>query len=225
MSEAMRALILDFGGVISRTVFEMHDVSERALGLAPGTLRWRGPFDVASDPLWSAMQSGTISERDYWYERAKETGKLVGEEDMALPEFLQRTRGNDPNVAIRAEALEAIDTVKKAGHKLGILSNELDLFYGSGFRAKLPFLSEFDTIVDATYTGILKPDARAYLSVAEALHLPPEACVFVDDQIKNVRGAEAVGMVAIHFDVLNPALGYATALQQFGLELRGLSHA
>lgn len=45
-----RALILDFGGVISRTLFETHDETERALGLPAGTLTWRGPFEPPSDP-------------------------------------------------------------------------------------------------------------------------------------------------------------------------------
>ena len=44
-----KALVLDFGGVISRTLFETHDLSEQALKLAPGTLTWRGPFDPAGD--------------------------------------------------------------------------------------------------------------------------------------------------------------------------------
>jgi len=39
-----KALILDFGGVISRTLFETHALSEAALGLAAGTLTWQGPF-------------------------------------------------------------------------------------------------------------------------------------------------------------------------------------
>ena len=30
---AERALILDFGGVVTRTLFETHDMTERALGL------------------------------------------------------------------------------------------------------------------------------------------------------------------------------------------------
>ena len=52
LEPARKALVLDFGGVISRTLFETHDLSEAALGLPPGTLTWRGPFDPASDPLW-----------------------------------------------------------------------------------------------------------------------------------------------------------------------------
>ena len=51
-----KALVLDFGGVVSKTLFETHDLSEKALGLAPGTLGWRGPFDPASDAAWRAMQ-------------------------------------------------------------------------------------------------------------------------------------------------------------------------
>ena len=51
-----QALVLDFGGVISRTLFETHDLSEAALGLPPGTLTWRGPFAPETDVLWQAMQ-------------------------------------------------------------------------------------------------------------------------------------------------------------------------
>ena len=51
MTHPDRALILDFGGVISRTLFETHDLTEAALGLPSGTLTWRGPFDPATDPL------------------------------------------------------------------------------------------------------------------------------------------------------------------------------
>ena len=61
-----QALVLDFGGVISRTLFETHALSEQALGLPPGTLRWRGPFDPASDPLWQDMQADRITAPAKW---------------------------------------------------------------------------------------------------------------------------------------------------------------
>lgn len=213
MGEAVtRALVLDFGGVISKTLFETHDLSEAALGLAPGTLTWRGPFDPAGDAPWRAMQAGEMSERDYWALRMRETGALVGEKWTEFPQFVGRLRGADPAAVIRPEALDAIARAKAAGHRLAILSNELDLFYGKDFRGKLPFLADFDLIVDATYTGILKPDPRAFAFVTDGLGLPADACVFVDDQAKNLRGAEAVGMPHVHFDVTRPADSYARAL-------------
>jgi putative hydrolase of the HAD superfamily len=217
MSETARALVLDFGGVISRTIFETQPENERALGLPPGTLNWRGPFEPSGDAIWRAMQAGEISERDYYYSRARETGSLVGEDWTTLPQFLQRIRGADPQLAIRPEAIAAIAAVRKAGARLAILSNELDLFYGREFRAKLPFLADIDLIVDATYTGILKPDPRAYAFVTEGLALTAASCVFVDDQIKNIRGAEAAGFQTIHFDVTRPVESYRAALKHFGL--------
>ncbi|MFN3994084.1 MAG: HAD-IA family hydrolase [Tabrizicola flagellatus] len=207
-----RALVLDFGGVISKTLFETHALSEAALGLPPGALTWRGPFDPASDAPWRAMQAGEMTERDYWALRMRETGALVGEAWSEFPQFVGRVRGADPAAVIRPEALAAIAEARAAGHRLAILSNELDLFYGADFRAKLPFLADFDLIVDATHTGILKPDPRAFLMVTEGLGLPPAACVFVDDQARNLKGAEAVGMPFVHFDVTRPGDGYARAL-------------
>ncbi|RVD36503.1 HAD family phosphatase, partial [Mesorhizobium sp. M4A.F.Ca.ET.020.02.1.1] len=52
-----------------------------------------------------------------------------------------------------------------------------------------------------------------------ALHLPLSACVFVDDQKRNVDGAIAAGMPTVHFDVARPARSYAEALAHFGLTL------
>jgi len=215
-----RALVLDFGGVISRTLFETHELTERTLGLAPGTLTWRGPFDPASDPLWREMQADRISERDYYLRRTREVGRLVGENWDRMETLVQRTRGADVEAVIRPEAVDAIRRAKAGGCKLAVLSNELDLFYGAGFRTRLPLLGLFDAIVDATHTEVLKPDPRAYELCLAQLALPAAACVFVDDQQRNVEGARRVGMQVVHFDVAQPARSYREALALLGLEGR-----
>lgn len=212
-----RALILDFGGVVTRTLFETHDLTEAALGLAPGTLTWRGPFAPETDPLWRQMQAGEISERDYWRTRAAEVGRLVGQCWTEMSPFVRAARGADPDAVIRPEFRAAIADARIAGVKLAILSNELDLFYGADFRDKLPFLADFDVISDATYTGILKPDRRAYAACLDALGLPARSCVFVDDQPRNVEGARAIGLPTVHFDVADPAASYTQALAMLGL--------
>jgi putative hydrolase of the HAD superfamily len=214
-----RALILDFGGVISRTLFETHAITERALGLAPGTLTWRGPFDTAGDALWREMQADRISERDYWLTRTREVGRLVGEDWDRMETFVQRARGADPSAVIRPEAVAAIEAAKAAGCKLAVLSNELDLFYGAGFRARLPLLQRFDVIVDASHTGILKPDERAYRQCLEELGVAAADAVFVDDQLRNVRGADRIGLPAVHFDVMQPAASYRAALSRLAVPL------
>ncbi|MGY4478338.1 HAD family hydrolase [Bradyrhizobium sp. USDA 3364] len=213
-----QALVLDFGGVISKTLFETHDLTERALGLAPCTLKWLGPFAPNSDPLWTSMQRGEISERDYWLTRSREVGRMVGEDWTDMETFVKRARGADPETVIRPEAARAINLAADAGFRLAILSNELDLFYGADFRSRLSILKRFGTIVDATHTGILKPDPRAYQSVLDELALEADNCVFVDDQRRNVTGAAACNMRTVLFDVRNPAASYSEALRHFGLQ-------
>jgi len=163
------------------------------------------------------MQAGEISERDYWLARTREVGALLGESWDRMADFVTRARGADVGSVIRPEAVAAIGRAKAAGCRLAILSNELDLFYGEGFSARLPLLRSFDLIVDASYTRILKPDPRAYAAVTEGLGVPASDCVFVDDQMKNIRGGEAAGMTSIHFDVTDPKTSYARALAALGL--------
>jgi len=217
MTIAAKALILDFGGVISKTLFETHAETENALGLPPGTLKWRGPFDPENDSLWQSMINDEISERDYYAIRTREVGQLVGEPWTEMQQFIRAARASDPSLVLRTEALQAIETSRQAGRKLAILSNELDLFYGAEFRHKLHFLKGFDVICDATYTKVLKPDPRAYTSCLDELGLTAEECVFVDDQPRNINGAETVGLRTVLFDVQNPATGYRQALCELGL--------
>jgi len=209
------ALILDFGGVISRTMFEQHRQTERVLGLPPGTLQWRGPFAPEGDALWRRMLAGEITERDYWRTRAREVGELIGETWNDVVSFVRRVRGDDLDQVLRPEALDTIRRLKAAGVKLAVLSNELDLFYGRGTSDRIAALRMMDAIIDATHTGILKPDPRAYHEALNALRVEPGEAVFVDDQAVNVQGAEGVGIAAVAFDVRDPAASFAHVRRHF----------
>ena len=216
-SPPAQALILDFGGVISRTLFETHPQTEAALGLPPGTLRWRGPFAPETDTLWRQMQAGQLSERDYWLQRTQEVGRLLSEDWTAMQTLVQRARGAEPDAILRPETLALIAAARATGRRLAILSNELDLFYGAGLRQRLACLQHFELIVDATYTGILKPDPRAYQGCLDGLGLPAGACVFVDDQARNIDGALQAGLQAVWFDVRQPQAACDQAAQRLGL--------
>lgn len=216
MSARQKGLLLDFGGVISVTLFERHRLSEKLLGLPEGTLTWRGPFDPQGDGLWRDMLADRISEREYWAVRARETGARVGE-DWDMLAMIRRTMGDDPNLHVRPEARDFVYLAKAAGRRVGILSNELELFYGADAMAKLDILKLMDSLVDATHTQILKPDPRAYELGCAALGLAPENVVFVDDQERNVEGAKQAGLTAIHFDVANPSASFAEAAEALEL--------
>jgi len=196
-----RGLLLDFGSVISISVFERHRQTEEALGLSRGSLTWLGPLAPETDPLWQSMQRDEISERDYWAIRARELGEAVGERDWEVLTMLTRIRQVDPNEVVRPAMQRLIRAACDAGIKVSMLTNELELFYGKEFLSRMDVLDLFDTIVDATHTNILKPDPRSYAMAIEAMGLPAQDILFVDDQFRNIAGAVKAGLQTQYFDL------------------------
>jgi putative hydrolase of the HAD superfamily len=196
-----RGLLLDFGSVISVSVFERHRQTEELLGLPRGKLTWLGPLAPETDPLWESMQRDEISERDYWATRARELGEAVGERDWDMLKMLTRVRQVDPNQVVRPEMQRLIRTARERGVKVSMLTNELELFYGKEFLSRMDVLAYFDTIIDATHTGILKPDPRAYAMAIDAMRLPAREILFVDDQFRNIAGAVKAGLQTQYFDL------------------------
>jgi putative hydrolase of the HAD superfamily len=120
---------------------------------------------------------------------------------------------------VRPETEALVRAARAAGCRLAILSNELDLFYGRALRERMALLRLFDVIVDATYTGVLKPDPRAYEDCLARLGIAPAEALFADDQPRNVEGARRVGLPVVLFDVLDPARSVRAAAGQLGLSV------
>ena len=190
----MKDLLLDFGGVLLRTPFELRHEAERSLGLAPGTLSWAGPFDPPSDPLWQQWQAGEVTEREYWARRASSHGL---ETQTFMGGFFEP--GGDH--LIRDEMWDLVRAHHAAGGRVAILTNDLRAFHGTEWLESITVLGEIDILIDASITKVLKPDPAAYEAALSALGDPdPATVVFVDDQQNNIRGAEACGMVTVFFD-------------------------
>ena len=198
-----KGLLLDFGTVIQKSFFETRPDIEKLLHLAPGTLAWGGPFEPETDRLWHDVVAGEFAEREYWNQRAREVGRLIGE-DWTIQDFCRKHDELPPSAVLRPEVLTLIADTKKAGLKFGILTNELELFHGKEWLAAMPFVHQVDAIVDATHTHILKPDLRAYELALAAIGLRADEVVFIDDQPRNVAGGEAVGIRSLHLDLTKP---------------------
>ncbi len=66
-----------------------------------------------------------------------------------------------------------------------------------------PFLTLFDGVIVSGAEKLLKPDPRIYQLLFTRYGLDPSSCVFIDDRMDNIEGAERCGMRGIHFT--NPA--------------------
>lgn len=210
-------LLLDVGAVIVRTPFELHRVAESRYGLAPGSLGWMGPHDPSSDPLWRSMQAGHLSELDYWHRRAEETERLAGRRG-GLQDYMAMCFGGPQSEFVRPEAETLVADARIAGLKIGILTNETELLQGRAWIDRIDVFRSVDALVDASVTGIMKPAPAAYGLALDELSLPAHRVLFVDDQPKNVAGAEAVGIAAIRFDPTDVPASIAAIRRRLGLK-------
>lgn len=56
----------------------------------------------------------------------------------------------------------------------------------------------FDRIFYSYEIGLRKPDKSCYEFVCNTIGLAPEQCLFIDDSLLNIRGAEAAGIRTCH---------------------------
>lgn len=212
----MSALIFDFGGPVLLTPFELRHVGERALGLAPGTLAWTGPFDPGADIDWRAFQSGEMNEREYWARRVADFAELTGE-PATMPDMCKYLYSGEPDELTRASARDLIRDAKAAGIPVGVLTNDLTAFHDQSWLDRMSIIGEFDFMVDGRTDGVYKPDPAAYLLMLERMGVPAEGTVFIDDQPVNLEGARSVGLTCVHLDPVDPEPGFREARLLLGL--------
>ena len=213
----MTALVLDFGGPVLRTPFELLRGGERRMGLPEGALPWTGPFDPPADDDWQRMQAHEITERDYWQRKADEFAALTGRE-ASFRGLMDVLFAAPEDELVRPEARRLAEDARAAGVPVAVCTNDMQAFHGLEWVQSNQFLKLVDVLVDGSVEHILKPDPRIYLMVVERLGIAAGDCVFVDDQPGNIAGAEAVGMQSVWFDVTEPASSYAEARALLGLE-------
>ena len=96
-------------------------------------------------------------------------------------------------------SVEILSELKTAGVPLYAITNFSTEKFDEA-KARFPFLtSAFRDIVVSAEERLLKPDRRIFETLLNRNDLDASACVFIDDSIKNVEGARAAGLEAVHF--------------------------
>jgi len=93
---------------------------------------------------------------------------------------------------------QLINKLRKAGLKVGIVTN--NGFWSTAKRRSviLTDVSKFDLVLESCRLGIRKPNPNIFKIAAQRLGVEPHECIFVDDTEGHCKSAREVGMTAVH---------------------------
>jgi putative hydrolase of the HAD superfamily len=185
---AIRAVLFDFGGVISSSPFDAFTLLEEERGLPPGFIRSVNATNP-DDNAWARLERSEV-DLDTFAQLWSDEARAVGQE-LDGGAVLQRLAGQ-----IRPEMLAAIRACR-ASYKTACLTNN----FGSAetqVSAEVATVYElFDAVLESRALGVRKPDPRFYELACATLDVRPEECVFLDDLGVNLKPARALGMHTI----------------------------
>ena len=180
---AAKALIVDFGGVLTSSIWPAFAQFCEGEGLEPDSVLKLFRGDAEALRLLRALETGEIDTAGF----EPAFGTLLGVEDST--DLTARLfAGLQPDEAM----IGAVRAASAAGVRTGLITNS----WGLGIYERAP-LDIFDETVISGEVGMHKPNPGIYLLACERLGIEPGDAVFVDDLRENCEGAEAVGMAAL----------------------------
>ena len=182
----LRAVFVDFGGVLLRTEDQgpRLRLAER-LGVPAGQLE-KLVFESRSSLQAS---TGEITEEAHWQSVGDSLGISRQETEKLTAEFFAGDR-------LDTDLVEFLRDLRPQC-RIGLISNAW-----SGLRdyiTRNQFADVFDEMVISAEVGLVKPDPRIYRLALERMNVPPEDSLFLDDMPANVQAALSVGMHALQF--------------------------
>ncbi len=187
----IKALILDFGGVIVTMNADAASAQTVAaeLGVSPNQVM----AEVMGHSDWTDALLGKLTIEQFDQRLHQRLGRSY---DPARTPAIYRMFA-DERLSDRLLALS--DELRAARGKSAILSNATyDLEQGI-LADKLGILDRFDLVVNSARLGMIKPDPAIYRHTLDRLGVAPHEAIFVDDIPVNVTGAAALGIQAVHF--------------------------
>jgi putative hydrolase of the HAD superfamily len=207
-----RAVLWDFGGVLSSSPFDAFARHEAENGLPDGFLRRVNATNPDTN-AWARLERNEVDLDAFAAEYAKESAALGHEVDGRV--VLGLLAGD-----LRPEMFRAIARCRQHGLKTALLTNNIVGLGGDDWSSSLPTpLDElFDVVVESAKAGVRKPDRAAYELVLAELAVPAEEVVFLDDLGVNLKPARAMGMATIKVTDAASALDQLSTL--LGLDVR-----
>jgi putative hydrolase of the HAD superfamily len=188
----IRAVVSDFGGVLTTPLVDSFVAYQRESGIAfeeLGKALGRIAEAHGEHPLFE-LEKGKITEAEFIGALERELGRKLGSFRETYFAHLH------PNERM----IEYMRHLKARGLRMALLTNNVRE-WEPHWRAKLPDIDEiFEVVVDSAFVGMRKPEPGIYELTLERLDgIAAGHCLFLDDIDANCDAAAALGMHAVRF--------------------------
>ena len=191
-----KAILWDFGGVVTSSPFEAFNEFESANDLPPDLIRTINSENPDSN-AWAKFESNQVSIEEFdelFFQEALTKGFQVRGKDI-----IKLLSGS-----IRKNMVDFLKELK-GNYKLGCITNTVnsqDDLTDKERQSIKEAMALFDHVVESSKVGIRKPNPKIYKMSCLALSVEPKECIYLDDLGINLKPARELGMATIK--VVNP---------------------
>ncbi|MBS39623.1 MAG: HAD family hydrolase [Rhodobiaceae bacterium] len=184
-----KAIIWDFGGVITSSPFEAFNQFEEANGLPKDIIRTINSENPDTN-AWAKFESNSITIdvfNDLFLKEAKAKGF-----DIKGRDIIKLLKGS-----IRKNMVSFLRELK-SDFKLGCITNNVkSSSEENNDNETKEAMSLFDHVIESSIVGIRKPNPEIYMMSCDALKVSPDQCIYLDDLGINLKPARELGMTTI----------------------------
>ena len=212
-----KAVLWDFGGVITTSPFEAFNRYEAENGLPKDFIRGINATNPETN-AWAKLESNEIDVTTFDELFASEADakgyRVPGKDILALlsgdvrPEMVHALKTIKAQIPVGC----ITNNVKNAGTGPGMASN------AERASAVSEVMALFDVIIESSKAGIRKPNPEIYKIACTEMGIEPGYAIFLDDLGINLKPAKALGMTTIK--VLNSDQAITELEQYLEMNLR-----
>ena len=184
-----KAIIWDFGGVITSSPFEAFNEFEEANSLPKDIIRTINSENPDMN-AWAQFESNSITIgqfNDLFLKEAKAKGF-----DIKGRDIIKLLKGS-----IRENMVSFLRELK-SDFKLGCITNNVRPSSEENTDNETKeAMSIFDHVIESSIAGIRKPNPEIYMMSCDALNVSPDQCIYLDDLGINLKPARELGMMTI----------------------------
>jgi putative hydrolase of the HAD superfamily len=206
----IRAVLWDFGGVITTSPFDAFARYERDNDLPADFIRGLNAANHHEN-AWAKFERSEVPVDEFCVLYEKEAADAGHPLDARA--VLACLSGD-----VRPQMVTALEQIKAHGLRQACLTNNFFRFDDAKTMVvRSPILDLFDVIVESSVVGVRKPEPEFYRIACNELGIEPNEALMLDDLGVNLKPAREMGMRTIK--VVDPDDALAELSQVLGITL------